>query len=284
MKRSAKEKAKRIGIVALCAAGFLFLVLAVAGVLFLRALLAAPEEEEEWHPIVLAEEETAADAGAERLAALLREPAPVKALAPQTQTHRENELVFSVSMDDFIGSFNGYYWQDHAARLLPPRENWSSVRNRNAIHSDWDTIFYVYSRDERIHSLPTVSVYVPADADLLQEVTVDFDYKGYDQNRYDEYGDMGFYALRVFFPELPETTLKTLVRTLNEYAFDHMRPNEEGYYHGAVPEVLYHRNGVGVYPYFAVGEFMHLCIIPVTEGSLSAFRAQGTRVEALPEN
>ena len=284
MKRTAKQRTKRIGIAALCAVGFLFLVLAVAGVLFLWALLATPEEEEERRPFVLAESETTADAEAERLAALLQEPAPMKVLSPRTETHRENEPVFSVSMDDFIESLNGYYWQDRAARLLPPRDAWRSVAYPTAIHSDWDTVYYVHTRDERIHSLPTLSVYVPPDADLIQEVTVDFDYKGYDPDWYEEYETMGFYALRVFFPDLPETALKSLVRTVSAYAYDHVRRSEEGYYHGAVPEVLYRRDGVGVYSYFAVGEFMHLCIIPVTEASLSAFRAQGPRVEALPEN
>lgn len=283
MKRITSAKAKRIWMIALCVLAVFCVFAAIMGFLFLRTLLAEENEAETWVPFVVAEEETTADAEAQRLNALLQESAPEKVLSPETQTHRENELVFSVSMADFIESFNGYYWADHAVRLLPPQENWSSVLNHTSIHCDWDTMYYVYSRDERIHSLPTLSVYVPSDADLIQEITVDFDYKGYDRDWYEEYEAMGFYALRVFFPDLPEQTLKTLVRTLSDYAFDHMLPNEKGYYHGAVPELMYHRNGVGVYPYFAVGEFVHLCIIPVTEASLSAFRAQGTRVEALTE-
>ena len=279
MRRITTEKAKRIRIAALCVFAALFTAAAVLGVLFLRALLAEEDEAEAFHPIATAGEETTADAEEESLAALLREPAPIRTVFPQTRTHRENELVFSLSMAAFIESFNGWYWQDNGVRLLPPQENWPSVLNPTSIHCDWETVYYVFSRDERIHSLPTLSVYAPPDTELIQQITVDFDYKGYDRDWYEEYETICFYALRVFFPELPAQTLRALVRTLNDYAFDHMLPNEKGYYHGAVPALLYHRGGVGVYSYFAIGEFVHFCVIPVTDASLAAFRAQGTRVE-----
>lgn len=279
MKTVGSDKKKKLLIAALAAAGLLFSALAAAVGLFIRALLPGAGEEEA-HPIASAEE-TPADAGAESLAVWLQTPAEQKILSWKTVGHREKELVFSFSMADFIDSFNGFYWQDHAVRLLPPRENWGSVTDRISIHSDHETEYCVFSRDARAASLPTLSVYVPADADLVQEITVDFDDHGYSDRYFREYEEMCYDTLRVFFPGLSEETLRGLIRTLNDYAYEHVLPNEQGYYHGAVPQVMYCRDGVGVYPYFAVGEFVHFCVIPVTDASAEAFRAQGTRLETL---
>ena len=273
------DKKKRIRIILISAAGALFLLTTVFGVLFLSALL-TDDGEEEAIPYRQAEE-TTADAEAESLAALLREPAEEKTVSHDVITHRENELVFSLSMDDFISSFNGFYWQDHAARLLPPRENWGAERNRTSIHCDYETVCYMFSRDERVHSLPSLAVFAPPDEDLIQQITVDFDDHGYDQGMFEEYETMCAYVLRVFFPELPEQTLGKLIKTLNDYAYDHILPNEEAYTHGSIPQVLYHRNGVGIYPFFAVGQCVHFCVIPVTDATLAAFRAQGTDVKPL---
>lgn len=261
----------------------LLLLMIAAAVLFLGALFAG-DGEGDVKSIRQAEEETTADAEAESLAALLHAPAAQKILSPEVAAHRENELVFSVSMADFIDSFNGFYWKDRAVRLLPPQQNWGAVLNHTSIQSDHDTVCYLFSRDERVHSLPSLTVYVPADAELIQEITVDFDDHGYDQGMFEEYEDMCFYVLRVFFPDVPEETLRGLIRTLNDYAYDHVLPNEEGYTHGAVPQILYYRNGVAVYPYFAIGQCVHFCVIPVTDASIAAFQSQGTQAEALPEN
>lgn len=273
---------RRLKPVLLACAAFLFVLTAAACALFLRVLL-ADDEAEEAHPIVLAGDNTT-DAEAGRLAALLREPAAEKIVSWKAEAHRENELVFSLSMADFIESFNGFYWQDHAVRLLPPQQYWGAKAEAAAIHSDFATTYYVFSRDVRIRSLPTLSVYVPADAQVIQEITVDFDDHGFDQGMFSEYEGMSFYVLRVFFPALPEETLRSLIKTLNDYAYDHVLPNEKGYYHGAVPQVLYYQNGLGVYPYFAIGEFVHFCVIPVDAETLENFRAQGTEVKALTQS
>lgn len=279
-----EERARRWVKPVLLVTGAVFaLLLIVFAVLFLSALF-ADDGDEDITSIRQAEEETTADAEAESLAALLREPAELKEVSPEAKAHRENELVFSFSLADFIDSFNGYYWQDRSVRLLPPQQSWGSVRNHTSIHSDHDTVCYLFTRDEQIHSLPTLTVYVPSDAELIQLITVDFDDHGYDREMFEEYEDMSFYVLRVFFPDLPETTLKSLIKKLNDYAYDHVLPNEEGYSNGAVPQIMYYRNGVGVYPYFAIGQCVHFCVIPVTDASIAAFRAQGTQAEALPEN
>ena len=50
------------------------------------------------------------------------------------------------------------------------------------------------------------------------------------------------------------------------------------YASGAVPCALYYRGDIGVYPYFALGDYVRLCVIPVTPQYLDQLRAQGVGV------
>lgn len=51
---------------------------------------------------------------------------------------------------------------------------------------------------------------------------------------------------------------------------------------GSVPSVLFHKNGIGVYPYFAIGDWERFCIIPVTEELLTEFAQKGVELHEIP--
>ena len=48
---------------------------------------------------------------------ILREKAEIRELDAAVMDYQEDELVFSFSIDDFIDSFNGYYWEDYQSLL-----------------------------------------------------------------------------------------------------------------------------------------------------------------------
>ena len=192
--------------------------------------------------------------------------------------NRSGELVFSVSIDDFIDSYNGYYWNDKNIRYLLPSTEWRSQIYDTAIHSNYETKYYNFTEDEKIWSLPTISVYVPTNNDYIQEITLNFDDHSYTKQMYTLYEEMCFYTLRVLFPDCSSDKITELYMSLNKLAYDNVFPNEKGYNSNSTPCALYYKNGIGLYPYFAIGECVHLCIIPVTQETISDFEARGVRI------
>ena len=195
--------------------------------------------------------------------------------------NRKDELVFDVSLDEYIEQFNRYYRADYRKDYLLPMAEWYSETYSQGIHSRYETVCYDFSEDPTMWTLPTITAYVPSDCDAIQEITVNFDDHGYREDMYTLYGELCFYTVKVFFPELDNRTITWLCKTLNNYAYQNLLPYEQGYSSDSVPAVLYYQNGAGIYPYFATGESMHLCIIPVTDETLQVFADKGTEIHNL---
>ena len=195
--------------------------------------------------------------------------------------NRENELVFDISMDDFIESYNSLYFRDKGREYLLPKSEWRKFTYDDAIHSDHETSLLEFTVDERIWSQPTITVYVPTNGDYIQEITVNFDEHGYSESFYAEFEELCFYTLKLFFPDMPDKEIIALYEEANHLGNMNVFLNEDGYKTGCVPCVLYHKDGIGIYPYFAIGEWVHLCIIPVTQEIIDDYAQKGVEIREL---
>ena len=210
------------------------------------------------------------------------EPAlEIKELDIAVIENRENELVFDISMDDFIESYNSLYFRDKGREYLLPKSEWRKFTYDDAIHSDHETSQFEFTEDERIWSQPTITVYVPTNADYIQEITVNFDEHGYSESFYAQFEELCFYTLKVFFPDMEDEQIVALYEEANHLGNMNVFLNEDGYKKGCVPCVLYHKDGVGIYPYFAIGEWVHLCIIPVTQEIIDDYAQKGVEIREI---
>ncbi len=191
--------------------------------------------------------------------------------------NRENELVFDLSMDAFIESFNSFYGSDY----LGKQSSWRVLTYDSSVHSDHETSVYEYTLDDKIWSMPTISVYTPTNGEYIQAITVNFDEHGYSDTFYAHFEKLCYYTLKVFFPDMADDTIHSLYKEANELGNLNVFLNEDGYEKGCVPCVLYHKDGYGVYPYFAIGEWTHLCVIPVTQELLDEYAALGTEIREI---
>lgn len=207
---------------------------------------------------------------------LLRQEAPIKDLDLQIMQNRDGEMVFQASIDDFIDSYNGYYWKDKETRYLLPSLEWNAYLYDKAVHSDYKTCCYIFSKDEDILPFPTITVYEPSNGNFIQEITVNFDDHSYMDSLYNIYEEMCFYTLKVMFPDLADETLVNLYTTLNKLAYENVTTIK--YTSESVPCALYYRGNIGVYPYFALGECVHMCVIPVTSEYLNELRGKGVAI------
>lgn len=205
----------------------------------------------------------------------------IKDLDIAVMENRENELVFDISIDDFIESYNSLYFRDKSREYLGPKSEWRMFTYDDAIHSDHETSLFEFTQDERIWSQPTITVYVPTNGDYIQKVTVNFDEHGYSESFYAEFEELCFYTLKAFFPDMDDDEIVALYEEANYLGNLNVFLKEDGYKKGCVPCVLYHKDGIGVYPYFAIGEWVHLCIVPVTDEMLDEYAAKGAEINEI---
>lgn len=213
---------------------------------------------------------------------ILEQEAELVELHIEVMNHRENELVFSISADDYVASYNGYYWRDNHVRFLLPSSKWKSWSEDTAIHSAHRTRYYQFTADEKIWSLPTITVYVPIDGDYIQEITLNYDWHSHTESLFKQYEQMCFYTLKVFFPELSDEEIIDLYTEIIDIGYENVFPSDAWYSSDSVPCAFYYKGGIGIYPYFAIGSSERLCIIPITEETINDFELKGVEIHEIP--
>lgn len=188
------------------------------------------------------------------------------------QAHGE-EPVFTASMDDFIRCFNALFRQENGCDYFPDASRWESTSLVRGIHSAYPTRQFRFSEDEAVYSLPTVTVYTPMEDRSIQELTLNFDEHSFTEAGYQRFRQLCGDTLRVFFGDLEEASelAEQIIRFGNENVFE----SDAWFGSDALPRGLYYRGGVGVYPYFAIGDWQRFCVIPVTEERLKEFEEMG---------
>lgn len=188
-------------------------------------------------------------------------------------------VYFMFSLEEFIDCYNANYCIDNGVNYIQPYPEWYSYtqdfgRYRGDMH-------YEFTADKKIWTLPTITVYTPQNETVIKELTVNFDDHSYTDKMYKQYEEMCFYTLKVFFPDMDAKELTKLYKKLNRNAYAHIFQNEQGFHSDNPPSDLYYRNGVGVYPYFAYGESVRMCIIPVTKKVMKAYKKKGVKIHKL---
>lgn len=203
------------------------------------------------------------------------------ALDIQVMENRKNELVFTISTSDYVESYNSYYKVDHCRSLLPPVSQWQCFTCDSAIHSEYETKCYSFTEDEHVYSLPTITVYVPTNDDYIQQITVNFDEHSFTQSGFEQYKEMCYYTMKVFFPDLSDARIMDLCAEIVALGNQNVFSSDEWFSKNAVPFALLYREGIGVYPYFAIGDWEHFCIIPVTEETVTEFGEKGVQIHEI---
>lgn len=202
----------------------------------------------------------------------------IKDLDIAVMENRENELVFDVSIDDFIDSYNSFWNQDHDWTYLKPSSEWQWYLYDTAIHSSYETFYVYFTEDDQIYPQSTVSVYVPSNGNYIQEITINFDEHSYSESGYEQYKQICFYTLKVFFPDLSDDSIMDLCMEAITLGNENVFTSDEWYSSDSVPCALFYKDGIGVYPYFAIGDWEHFCIIPVAQETIDSYEQKGVEI------
>ena len=168
---------------------------------------------------------------------------------------RKNEkLYFAIEIKDFIDAYNYCYYQDYGKKYIQSLVTWYSYKQDfGRLKGD---MCYEYTENKKILTLPTVAVYTIKHTKNIEAITVNFDDHSYTEKMY---------------------------KKLNKKAYDHIFQTEKGFHSYNLPSDLYYRDGVGIYPYFAYGESVRMCIIPVDQKLIRSYRKKGVRLHRLDE-
>lgn len=193
----------------------------------------------------------------------------------------KNDLILNMTCDELIQRWNTVCRENDLDSSLPDDEEMESYVTDQSIHSDQKTRVYIYMPGDDEHFYPIMAIYTSEKDGRLIQINISYNEHDYRENTWKIHEEMCFTALRTLMPDLSIDTLEKLCHEVYEEAADNMFPHEQGYRHGAVPAVLFHHRGIGVYPYFASGSRDFFCMIPVDEKSLSEFADSGTRVQEI---
>lgn len=204
----------------------------------------------------------------------------MKNLSFDAIVNRESEVVFSVTASDLISNYNTLYFKDHGRDFLAPMEKWGTFPYSTSPHTSHETIRYFFRQNPDLHSEPTLSIYVPSNSDYVQGITLDFDDHGYTEWAYQRYSEECFYAMKTLFPDAGDEHIWAIFKELFKSAYTDVCfvSIEEG--EEISPRILYHKNSVGIYPYYASG-MVHICIIPVTPEYLDELVSGGCEIYEL---
>lgn len=195
--------------------------------------------------------------------------------------NRKDELVFNFSLDDFINNYNKYYFDNKGVKYLKHSSSWQLEVMETAVHSKYKMNNYRFKEDDKNWLMPILSVYVPENSDFVEEIIINFDDHGHTEEMYNIYEEICFYTLKVFFPDLSDDKIIELCRDVNESAYQNVFSKEKDYKEGIVPSVLYLKGNVGVYPYYAVGDYVRFCIIPVDDETVKDFKNKGVIIKEI---
>lgn len=197
--------------------------------------------------------------------------------------NRENELVFSVSVDDFISNYNSLYYEDYGINCLTPISEWTNFIYESTRHSSYETNYYRFQQTPGIWTEPTISLYIPTNKDAIQEITLDFDDHGFTEWGYQRYSEECKYVLKVLFPTLNNNELTSLFNELFSMAYSEKCWILEDEVKDISPQVLYYIDDIGIYPYYAIG-MVHICIIPISQEYLEKLISENVEIHELFKN
>lgn len=192
--------------------------------------------------------------------------------------NEKGETVFSASIRDFIWNFNSIYAQVYEEYYLTSPSNWTPLHDKSPCF-EYNCVHYIFSADEQIASMPTITIYAPEDGKNIYEIKLTFDDHGYQESLYKEFENICFFVLKTVIPELSNADIIDLYEKLYYQAKENFWGDYYPYGGAKRPSlnIVYQYDTVGFYGYYGAGT-ANICIIPITRENMVQFKQEGTEI------
>ena len=165
---------------------------------------------------------------------------------------------FSISLTDFIESFNSYYNKDNTEIFLRGLEEWQIYDAVVDVNNDIVTTCYAFSEDMDIRALPQLRIYADNTKSGIRQISMCYDIHSFSPETYERYEELCYYVMRTMMTGANDSEVETYTSKLLD-ALDESFTTDKTY-QAERPEYTWGK--VGAYPYYVVGETTELRLIP----------------------
>lgn len=193
------------------------------------------------------------------------------------ENYHEDGLIFTITADDFITSYNYLYFADHGTEFILPLKEWVCFAYEHSPFSSYQTRCFRFQSDLRWLSEPTISLYIPADSDYVQNITFNYRMHDYTDRGYELFLQECTYAFHVMLPECKDSEITDLFMRLRERADEPYAYTNDFNYRNVPFPFLFYKNNIGLFSCF-VGQTIHICVVPVTQKLLDDLSANNVEI------
>ena len=168
------------------------------------------------------------------------------------------EEAFSISLTDFIESFNSYYNKDNTEIFLKGLEEWQIYDAVADANNDIITTCYAFSEDMDIRALPQLRIYADNTKSGIRQISMCYDMHSFSPETYERYEGLCYYVMRTMVTDATDSEVETYTSKLLD-ALDESFTTDKAY---QAEEPEYTWGKVGAYPYYVVGETTEMRLIP----------------------
>lgn len=198
------------------------------------------------------------------------------ALKTGTVAGNAGGLHFAFSLDNLIASYNSAYWKTYGeAVFLPPAEEWSITEAPGEGDRPAQRVYSV-SPGGSGWFWPTLSVYIPEGGETAARISLDLDEHSDTQVKHEFYREMCLEVFGLLLPDLSQEKREALYERLDRQAYQDRYDTR--YLEVEIPRVVYYQGEIGVFPFFALGDYERITLLPVDQTILETWKARGTQV------
>ncbi len=188
----------------------------------------------------------------------------------------EDDFAFDITFDEFIATWNRICSDD---TRVPGRDDWESYVTDRAIHYRSPANNYLYAPGDNDALYPMLHIYTSEKDDKVVQIELSYDDHSLQEHTYNLYEEMCVNSIKCIMQAEDIDDLSGICSKVNSAGSENVVGHDQEYGEDAVPPLLFHMDGVGLYQYYEIGSRMHFCIIPLDRKSLSEFQEAGTRTE-----
>lgn len=185
------------------------------------------------------------------------------ALDIQVVKSQTGEDAFNFSLEDFIKSFNSFYAAEKEEEYLPEVDKWNMYATGPTVHNSNETMCFAYSQEPAVRAIPQIIIYADSYATEIYQISISYDDHSYTPETYALYKELTAYTLKTLFPDKKDKEIKKYtdnILTALDESFTVDKASKD-----TIPQLTYNEDGIGIYPYYVVGELMEVRMVPAAQ-------------------
>ena len=158
-----------------------------------------------------------------------------------------DDPAFDITFDEFVKTWNGLCSDD---TRVPGRDDWESYTTDRAVHYRSPAHNYLYAPGDNDALYPMLHVYTSEKDDKVVQIELSYDDHSMQEHTYGIYEEMCVNSLKCIMQAENIENLSGICSKVNAEGSENVVQNDQEYGENAIPPLMFHMDGVGVYLYY----------------------------------